>query len=715
MEYQDRAIAIKYSPDRISIISRSISFSKLITVTLLFTIVTNLNTLKSFAQTSVPVTNLTSDRPSIDKLLHKLRSRKTNSSFIISPHKISDREIHPFTTTIILNELPINHLTDWQTRSWLEFGNRFSDNFGFHGLVKINSEIQESLAKNNIFTIEQTGQYIQIHSIKKLREVTVDRKQPQTMTGIEMQMSLVAACLFPDSTSGDICSYTPGLITDRNSIDRDFLVPTQLLQTSEVGEIVKPETLAVIMQPGFQMGTKDQQLGLDFYFPNAGTYTSDRQAEKLSITRTEIIDYKPGLTFSRVRQIIKANDREAALGLTIRGWTGILDDKNTLLNSAVQFGTELLPDAIPQINGSTFQANKNVNINLFLAARNTRVPANSFTAYHAGIGKAASPASRHQKQNAPKAQFNSLWFGISPVVKRHYKNHIRYILSSDRRIVADAAAEGGVNQNIAFVSAVNNEIFSTPTLENFYTQIYLKIFEQDVNLANSTKLTEETSYYPHVSFSGNLTGSRNVFRYYTGIIFAKELKPYIGLDYTKKARHNWNYQALAIGYINPDREYYSHLASSISKTFTWNKNTNFVLSTGFDYILDGDDRIDDAITISPESSVTLGAVANVGAVSFGVTNFFGGIFPESVDNTLLTTLAVQFSKTLRFSIYFSPINENSSRSRYGANLQWRLGKHKNSPSLAVSWSKYEYDFGEISGRDFQTNDDVFTVQLQIGS
>jgi hypothetical protein len=480
---------------------------------------------------------------------------------------------------------------------------------------------------------------------------------------------------------------------------------------------VKPEALAAIVQPGFQLGTKDQQLGIDLYFPNIGTFTNDNQANKTSITRTETIDYKPGATFSRVRQIIKANDKEAAIGLTIRGWTGILDDKNTLLNSAVQLSTELLPDAVPHIEGSTRQPNKNVNINLLLAARNTRVPVNSFTIYQAGIGKASSPQPRIKKRShAPAAKFNSVWIGLSPVTERHYRSYVHYVPTGSKRIIADTGAEGGATENISFVSAVNNEIFSTSNLDNFYTQIYLKFFEQDVNLTATTKLKEKLSYYPHISFSGNSTGTQDVLRYYSGVIFAEKLKPYIGLDYTKNARHGWNYQAAAIGYINPDRDYYSHLLGNLSKTITLSKTANLVLSTGFDYIFDGDDRIDRAITISPESSVTIGAVANIGAVSLGLTNFLGGILPESVDNTLLTSLAIHFSKNLHFSAYLSPINENPSRSRYGASLQWQLGKHKLSPRLAVGWSRNEYDFGEApSGRDLETNNDVFTVQLQIGS
>src|SRR5579883_133614 len=702
--------------------------------TLFLTTLLNVNDSGVLAQPLIYKIQTFSERPLVNKLVHKLDDKKVNKNlkkrlsqcnkkkyhfddrFTISPHTVNNREINPFTTTIILNGTTINHLTNWQINPGYEFGSNFSNNFVFNSLIKLNGKIEESLTKDNIYTIEQTGKYLQIQTVKQLREVTVEQKQPQTMNGMEMQMSLIASCLFPGSSSKDLCTYTPGLVTDRNSINQDFFVPSRIVQTSKVGDVVKPDTLAAIVQPGFQRGTKDQQLGVDLYFPNVGTFTNDIQANKTSITRTETIDYKPGVTFSSVRQIIKANDQEAAIGLTIRGWTGILDDKNTLLNSAIQLSTELLPDAVPHIDGSARQPNKNININLLLAARNTRVPVNSFTIYQAGIGKASSPQpliKRHSQ--APTAKFNSVWIGLSPITERHYRSYVHYVPTGSQRIITDTGAEGGPTKNVSFVSAVNNEIFSTPNLDNFYTQIYLKFFDQDVNLTTTTTLKEKLSYYPHISFSGNFTGTRDVLRYYTGVIFAEQLKPYVGLDYTRNAQHGWNYQVGAIGYINPDHDYYSHLLGNLSKTIILSKTTHLVLSTGFDYIFDGDNRIDHTLTISPESSVTFGAVANIGSVSLGLTNFFGGILPKSFDNTLLTSLVIHFSQNLHFSAYFSPINENPSRSRYGASLQWQLSKYKLIPSLALGWSRNEYDFGKAhSGRDLGTNNDVFTIQLQIG-
>lgn len=655
--------------------------------------------------------------PLVTQLLQKqnIAKPKSQPNFIVQPHLVDKNKINPFTTYLILNGIPINHLTQWQTIFGSEFGSKRSDNLIFNGIVKLNSTLEESLTSNNIFTVEQTGQYLQLQTIRKSRKITVESKQPQTMTGMGIQMSLIASCLFPGSNSENQCTYTPGLETDRNSINPDFLVPTRINQTSKVGDVVTPESLAAIKQPGFQMGADGQKVGLDLYFPNVGVVSGNSRTNKTTVTRSETINYTPTATFSRIKQIVRANDKKAVIGLTIRGWTGIVDDKNTALNSAIQLGTQLLPNVIPHIEGSTNPVNSNVNKNLFLSARNTRIPANSFTAYQAGIGSADSPKASTDLKHSPSGKFNSVWIGLSPVIERRTSSRVHYETTGAERALVDAGAEGGVDQNVSLVSASNEQIFSTAQLEDFYTQIYLQYFNRDVNYVSSSSLTEKTSYYPHISFSGNITGSQDVFRYYGGVIFSEDVKPYIGLDYTKNTLNNWFITAGAIAYLNPDPEYYSQVLSNISKKIPLSKNANLVLSTGFNYIVNQEDSFKRSVINAPESSVTLGAKANFGAVSLGLVNFFGGILPDSIDNSLLANLEIKFSSNFLISAYFTPINDNSSRSRYGANAQLRLGRKKTSPILTFSWANSEYDFGRDSlKQDLISKDNVFSILLKVG-
>ena len=169
----------------------------------------------------------------------------------------------------------------------------------------------ESLTRDNIYTVDQKASYLQLRSVPLDRKVTTRTLEPKSLTGLEISMSLTADCIFPDTPNGEKCSYTPSIITDRNSIDSDFLVPTRISQTSQAGEIVKPETLALMERPGFQGGTSTQPIGLELYFPNAGAFPGNTQSQKTQIERKEENKYTALTINSRIRQVVKANDTEA--------------------------------------------------------------------------------------------------------------------------------------------------------------------------------------------------------------------------------------------------------------------------------------------------------------------------------------------------------------------------------------------------------------------
>ncbi|WP_375471722.1 hypothetical protein [uncultured Nostoc sp.] len=641
----------------------------------------------------------------------------TDPNYKIPPRIAPNKRINPFTTTLPLNGIPISHLTEWETFGGSSFGDDRNVTFDVNGIFKLNSRIQESLTRNNIYTVEQKGTYLQLQTVRQSREVTVLRKEPQTLFGTQIQMSLTASCLFPGTSSDKQCTYTPGLVTDRNSIDPNFFVPTRIVQTANVGDVVTPESLAVMSLPGFQMGANGQKVGVDFYFPNAGALPGNTQGNTPFYTRQENIQNTPATFYSTVRQVVRANDKKAVIGRTIRGYGFILNDENTLLNSALQLGNFILPDANPRLKGGANAVNSRINKNLFLAANNARLPANSFTFYHAGIGQAKSPAANITSLNqVPSASFNSIWFGISPVILRSIDPVVRYEPTGPRRMLAQAGAEGGVNSNVGLVSIVNGAVYSPSTLQNFYTQIYLEDFLQNVNFANGSRLTEKTVYYPHISFSGNITSSADILRYYAGVISGDKIKAYLGGDFTHSTSSGWTYSAGGIGYINPDRDYYSQLTGSVTKKIPLSRTSNLVLSTGLNYAIDQETRIGRFLSITPASSFTLGARANIGPISFGLVQYFGDILPNSIENTLLADFEIKFSNNFRLSAYYTPINESTSRSRYGASAQWRMGKQYNSPTLSLSWTNNEYDYGRDSaGNNFNVSDNVFTVLFKFGN
>lgn len=640
----------------------------------------------------------------------------TNKNFAIPPQIIDNRKVPQFTTTIPLNGTKINHLSEWSFVGNTAFGDKSNSRFDVNALLKINSQIEQSLTKDNIFSIDYRGNYLQLQTVRKKREITSTRTEPQSILGTEIQLSLTGSCLFGNTNSNQQCTYLPSVVVDKNTIDPNTLFPTRLLQNYKLGDVVTPESLAAMKQPGFQLGANGQEYGIDLFFPKAGTAYGNRQSNQTSVTRKEDIENTPVGIYSTVRQIVRANDKEAVIGRTIRGFGVIADDKNFLVNSALQLTGLLLPDADPQIEGSVNPANQNINRNLFLAANNVRLPANSYTFYQAGIGKAQTPAQGTKLNQISAANFDSVWIGVSPVTKYSLSAKSRYELTSSRRILAAGGAEGGVDSNINFSSLVNGQEFSTRTLKDFYSQIYLTMFEQDANLIRTSKFTEETNYYPHVSISGNITGINNVWRYYGGVIGGEKINAYLGTDFTRYTFDGWTFSAGGIAYTNPDNDYYSQLSGSVSKKINLGKNSNLVLSTGLNYAFDRKTDFGKYLIDSPASSVTLGARANLGSVSIGVVNYFGDILPNSIANTLLTDISVKLSNNFQLSAYYTPINESSSHSPFGAKAQWKLGNNDNSPTLSLAWNNNEYKFGtDPLGNKLGVTDNVFSVLFKFGN
>ena len=642
----------------------------------------------------------------------------TDPNYIIPPRIAPSERINPSTTTIPLNDTPITHLTEWEFTAGKTFADTTESDLIFNGTLKLDSQVVESLSRNNVYTVDQKGSYFQLRTVPHQRTVTTTTTEPQTMTGLELQMSLTGACILPNSPGGEQCTYTPGLVIDRDSIDPKFFVPTRIFQTSQVGDVVTPESLAVMQLPGFQRGANGQEIGLDLYFPNLGTFPINSEIEQKKIDREEEIDSTISGTFSQVRQVVKANDTEAVLGRTVRGITVLADDENRLVNTALQLGAQILPDVIPKLEGSTNPANTNINRNLFLAANNTRLPASSFTIYSAGIGRAESltPGMTNLSQ-IPTANYNSIWLGLSPVIERSFEaGKTFYEATGAPRAIASAGAEGGADTDIELFSAVNDQLFSTANLQDFYAQIYLSFFSRNVNYITEDIYREKTHYYPHLSFTGNFTSSQDVFRYYAGVIAAEDVKGYLGADYTRNTSNGWNFRAGGIGYFNPDRDYYSQLWGSVAKTIRLGQDANLVLATGFNYALDRETKIGDVVSISPASQLTASTRLNWGIISLGLTNYFGDILPNSYENQLLADFTIRPSSNLRLSAYFAPINENSSRSRYGASLLWKLGENYNSPALSLNWQNQEYDYGnDAFGNNLLVTDNVFTVLFRVGA
>lgn len=623
------------------------------------------------------------------------------------PRVIPDQKVNPFITSIKLNGSIISHLTQWELASGYSFGNSISSNLNVNGLYRLNSKIIQSLSIDNVFTSEQTGTYLQLQTVRTQRELTILRKVPQTLQGIELQMTFLGPCSGINDTA-QLCSLSPSLITDKTSLDPKFLFPTRIFQPGTIGEAVSPETLSLLSQPGFQLGGNGKQVGIDLYFPNIGALPGNDQTDETAVIRSESIETTPVMSISRIRQIIKANHNRAVLGRTIRGFPLIPNDQDQGVNLAVQLAAEILPDVEPQLEGTLEAASTNINKNLFFAANNVRLPENSFTIYQAGLGSAIHPHQQDQQVITPSASFNSVWLGLSPITTFSQREDLLYEPTSGERVLVTAGGEGGRGSNHAFSSTVNSQTFSSAELSNFYTQIYITFFNRDINFVTETKFTETTKYYPHLSLSGNITSSDSIFRYYGGVIATNSPKFYIGADYTKFLK-NWTFNLEGVLYNNSDQNYYSHISGAVSRTFLISSNANLILSSAFNYAFGRDET---QLGISPVNFVTIGARANWGPVSLGITKFLQ-VLPHSLDSTLTADIGIQLGQRGRLSAFWSP---GKISSNYGALAQYRFGDGYNSPTISLSWSRENYSLGvDQFARPLSGRNDVFLLLFRFGA
>lgn len=661
--------------------------------------------LKSDDSRNFPLVEILDNKPTITKAQ---KQSSKDPKYIVPPYIVPNKKVHPLTTKLLLNGTNINHLTTGEIIGGVSFGDTRSTIFDVNGIIQLNSQIKKSVSRKNILVREQKGSYIQLQTVNKKRQVLVNTKQPQTLTGIDVQLSLIGSCIEdPDN----LCTFTPSLVTDENLIDPASLQPTRFLAPTQFGDVVTSESFAAIQEPGFQGGLDGQEIGVNLSFPNTGSSFGNTQSDKGFITREETIRNTPAAFYSTVRQVFKANEKKAVVGRTVRGLGLIINEKNSLLNSSLQLTHLFLPDAEPKIKSGVNPANKNINPNLFFAVNNARQPNNSKTIYHAGLGEAITPSKKNQK--IPAARFNSIWFGLSPVKTINLSGDSRFQIIGDPIVTTAGGSEGGADFNGNFISEIDGQSFTSANLENVYSQIYLTGLQRDANLLSSSSFKEVTNYYPHISISGNITGSKNIFRYYGGLITSKNLKTYLGADFTRNTLNGWTYSVGGIAYTNPDRDYYSQIQGSLSKKINLSKKSLLLLSTGFNYALDGNTKVDGVEISNSASSVRLGATAQFGSFSLGLMNYFGDILPNSIDNSLFVNLGIKLSNNFQISGYYKPIDESNSSSRYGASANWKLNNNIKSPIVSISWTNNEYKFGtDAGGNKLNINDNRFTFLLK---
>lgn len=680
---------------------------------------------QNFANVSYEAADLLPlDTPNIDKLeIPQIlqppvqdNSTQPNRIYKSPPQAVPKDKVPIIITTFPLNDLTINHLTKEVVDSQLLFGNKRSQNFYINALYQVDSQIIQSLSQENIFTSDFTADYMQLRTLNQKREISINQSEPQTLRGFETQQTFIGPCELISNnvaTANQQCTLLPPLVVDRNSIEPRFLIPTRIEQKGQIGDVISSETLALIKQPGWQnVGAKGEFTGVDLYFPNTGATLGNSQSNQTSISRKENIDTTYHLGYYRVRQIIKTNAEKAVLGRTFKGIGLILNDENWLLSPALGTVAEILPDVKPSLSGLTENVNTNINKNLFNAANNIRIPTNSFVIYQGGVGEAEHSKKNTNSRSSPAAIFNSVWLGMSPVTNRSFSQDYRYVATGEEKMTLRSGGEGGVNSNVSFALATNDNGISnslnSANLNNFYIQAYMSFFARDINLVTTNTLTEKTSYYPHLSLTGDITTYNSALRYYGGAIAADNLKLYLGGDYTRNW-DNWLLNVGAIAYNNGDKDYYSKTEGSLSKQFRFNSTTNLGLFTEFRYAWDRDK--DNFLDNPVDNFVSIGTNINFYKFSLRASQLLD-LLPDSTGNKIQASLTTALGNNTSLTAYFSP---QRNLDNYGISSQYVWSSNYITSSIMFNWSRNIYNFGNDNfGNALETTNDTFSLIFKAG-
>ena len=639
--------------------------------------------------------------------------------FIIAPQKLDDRAVDPFSTQFVLNGNKISHLTTSFVNTGYESGNFRTSDLSFDVQKLISAKNVQSVTTDRVVRVSSQLEVGGVRSVAQNQDISVAVAQPQTLLGFRQQISLDANCL---DGSGRTCTYLPGIKIDDSVTDRNKLQPTDVKITSQFGDVISPAAVAAIRAPGFQGGATgdSKSYGIDLNLPAVGLISPPAGTPiVLNGERQEKISTGIAVNYTRLNQDFATNGRESTLSRTIRSINYVDKDRNQLLNLAVNALGQVLPDFQARIAPGEAGAKIVVNPNLYRAANATRIPDNSLTVYQAGTGYAASRGS--DLRVPPEASHQALWVGLSPVVEREVIKDYRYITLRDPRIVSTGGGEGG---SVPVSINLNNLGFNSGGLQNPYGQGYVTVFNRDVSRVDVETIRQRTDYYPHISYTGTTLSENTLWRYFTGAIVnagfepktTKNVKAYLGTDYSVVNPQGLSFSLGGVGYLNPDPEYASQLFSNVNQSIPLGSNPSnkLVIGVNANYIVDGSTTIQSLPVRSAQSFVNAGLAINLGDVSIGGTQFIGNLLPESVESKTIVNAGWKISDRLKVGGFLSLFDRNVSKNPFGASLSYDLDPNANS-TLYIGWNAAEIDFRRSLGPTANTyKDNTVSVSLKYG-
>ncbi|MFD1910833.1 hypothetical protein [Halodurantibacterium flavum] len=619
----------------------------------------------------------------------------------------------------------------------LEYGAR-----GFVALTSLNGDardgtlsfsatqtLQSSLSEGvegTLFRRRQTGWYLQFDTVDRTRTITTTRREAVDILGSRTVLTLTGGCIAPGSAPGSLCTYTPGVTADPDSIDPDTLVPTSFTFSTAFQQEIDEATHLALQAPGFQRGVPGgEEVGIDLDLPNAGFTFSEARAGGNSVTRRERVQTRPIITLSRVEQNLFSNDQGAALDRTVRGFVLLEGSEWTDTAIAFQALAWVLPSLDATLAPGEDAPNLRISNNLFLAANNLRLPRDSYTVFstsRARVGHRDTPA--QTAAETPVAWAEGVWLGFSPVRDVSRSSRLSFLTTGPRITTSSEFAEGGfddalgdlIDGTITIIDLIDNQIseIEFSNIGDLYVQVGTDITSQEAIRRITTTETWRYRYVPHLSLTSNRTSGQTVLRYYTGALLDDDANAYAGFDISYQGANGWSSYFRADAYTRPDRDYYSAVEGRLSRAFRMEGGQTLTLGMAALASIDRPDAEGD-LTSSGSGTNTLDLVAlwRDQGTEYSVRQRFSDIGTDADAASTSFGLTHQINPRMSVSGQVTPFSNEESFIRAQAGFSWNLDDGTSPATFRMQWARIDYDYGrDGTGRDLDTSENIFLASFR---
>ncbi|ABA81538.1 hypothetical protein GQF56_21515 [Rhodobacter sphaeroides] len=597
------------------------------------------------------------------------------------------------------------------------------------GTHPIHQSVHETVSEQ-LYLREQEGWYFQLRNVDRRRTTKVTRREAVDIYGFQLDLTVTGGCFFPESAPGTYCTYTPSVAVDPDSINPDTLIPGAFIFGEDTGAVISQETHEALKAEGFQRGLDggDETVGVSLSVPNSGYEASESRSNLNSVERYESVDKRIMGGLYKFRQVLSSNSTMASLARTTRGLVFLDANEWTDKAAATQLLAWLLPSARAPLQATDRNARLSIGNNLFLAANNTRLPADSFTAYHAGVGYVDHPKKRvRSAADTPRSVFNSFWMGFSPVRDITTGSSSRLQVTGPRESLLEngyAFSQGGIDTALAsetaiyVVDQISEQIaqIELANIDDLFIQSGLDLTRQDAMAIYTTTEESRYKYVPHLAFSGNVTSGTSVSRYYAGAILGDETNAYVGFDHSYTGLNGFSFYLLGEHYTHPDRDYFSKVEARISKAVQLRNGAKLSFGVSAAEELDRAPAQQESVTLN-DNDRTLD-VAMSYRTPKGLTYSLSHRLVQAEDGDDAESTSVGFSYRASddwsFTAQITPTSTEDAYIAARAGFSWRQSGRPGSPVLGVQWASIRYDYGEDQfGNDLRDREDTLLVSYKM--